>query len=363
MSRVAALSQQQEPPHLGSLIKKFMFHRILDSNPQTKVISLLGKIDSQDAIVTLEKTHFTYDTNVFRAENGRNTPVLHNCEAEFSCLKSIEELKEVASNDIYYWGMSLLRQDMGQNPTAKINLIWPATAVHIRKYDSQRLHVIRETPDIYSSIVEPYIVEMCSQQRLQWVRNILHHGAESDRVVYRDFVESNAKDGFLILPDMKWDGVNLDALYLVAIVFREDIRSLRDLRPEHKPWLVSMLNKIRSVVPGCYNFTIQPDELRIFIHYQPSYYHFHIHIVNVKHPGIGAGASAGKAVLLEDVIEQLNFLGQAGFRNKTITYILGENHDLWGRGLKDVVERELDSSGIPKSPTVVNDFHGALKRG
>lgn len=258
-----ALAQSESPKitQLQQLLDRFKFRRVLNSNPQTKVISLLGIIDGEDAIVTMEKMHFNYDTNVLKTENGRNTPVLHNCEDEFSCLKSIQELREIASNDIYYWGASLLKQDIIRNPTAKVNLIWPATPVHIKKFEAQDFHVIRETPAIYKKVVEPYIEEMCSGGRLKWVQNILFNGAESERVVYKDFVKEGSNDGFLILPDMKWDGVNLDSLYLVAIVFRSDIRSLRDIRPEHKPWLVQMLNKIRTVVPGCYNYGIHPDKL------------------------------------------------------------------------------------------------------
>ncbi|SCU88947.1 LAFA_0E15412g1_1 [Lachancea sp. 'fantastica'] len=341
---------------LHELLSKFKFVRILNSNPQIKVISLLGKIEAQDAIVTMEKMHFVYDTNVLKKENGRNTPVLHNCEDEFSCLKTIEEMREIASNDIYYWGAGLLKQDLERNPTAKINLIWPATSVHIRKYEVQDYHMLRETPEIYERVVKPYIEEMSSESRLKWVHNILYNGAESERVVYKDFVEENMPKGFLVLPDMKWDGVNLDSLYLVALVFRNDIRSLRDLRPEHKPWLVELLTKIKTVIPACYNYAIHPDELRIFLHYQPSYYHFHIHIVNVKHGGLGDGISSGKAFLLEEVIEQLNFLGEDGFAGRTITYVLGENHDLWNRGMKQEIPRQLREDGIPKAPKVINDL-------
>ncbi|SCU85529.1 LANO_0C04544g1_1 [Lachancea nothofagi CBS 11611] len=342
---------------LQELLDRFKFNRVLDSNPQTKVISLLGRIDGHDAIVTMEKMHFTYETNVLKKENGRNTPVLHSCEDEFSCLKSIEAMREIASNDIYYWGAGLLKQDLNRNPTAKINLVWPATPVHIRKFEVQSFHVIRETPEIYRKVVEPYIEEMTSESRLKWVQNILYNGAESDRVVYKDFVEGEAPKGFLILPDMKWDGVNLDALYLVALVFRSDIRSLRDLKPEHKPWLIEVLNKIRTVIPACYNYAIHPDELRVFVHYQPSYYHFHIHIVNVKHSGLSDSIAAGKAILLEDIIEQLGFLGEDGFAGRTITYVLGENHDLWRLGMEQEVSRQLREDGIPKAPKIVSDFN------
>ncbi|CAI7243836.1 BBT_collapsed_G0037930.mRNA.1.CDS.1 [Saccharomyces cerevisiae] len=347
----------QLPTDFASLIKRFQFVSVLDSNPQTKVMSLLGTIDNKDAIITAEKTHFLVDETVRRpSQDGRSTPVLYNCENEYSCINGIQELKEITSNDIYYWGLSVIKQDMESNPTAKLNLIWPATPIHIKKYEQQNFHLVRETPEMYKRIVQPYIEEMCNNGRLKWVNNILYEGAESERVVYKDFSEENKDDGFLILPDMKWDGMNLDSLYLVAIVYRTDIKTIRDLRYSDRQWLINLNNKIRSIVPGCYNYAVHPDELRILVHYQPSYYHFHIHIVNIKHPGLGNSIAAGKAILLEDIIEMLNYLGPEGYMNKTITYAIGENHDLWKRGLEEELTKQLERDGIPKIPKIVNGF-------
>lgn len=339
-----------------SLVSNFRFERVLNSNPQTKTVSLLGIIDGQPAIMTLEKTHFNFDENEVKHSDGRNTPVLYQRENEYSCINALQELKQLTSNDIYYWGLAILRQNMDHNPTARLNIIWPATPVHVRKFERQQLHLVRETPQTYEEVVKPYIDEMYEMGRLKWVENILLEGAEADRVVYKDFPEENKRDGFVILPDMKWDGVNLDALYLVAIVYRNDLKSIRDLRSEDRTWLKSLNNKIRSIVPACYNYALRADELRIFVHYQPSYYHFHIHIVNIKHPGLNDGIAAGKAILLDDVIESLNHLGPKGFMNKTITYVIGENHDLWERGLRHVVAKQLEQDGIPKTPKAVREY-------
>ncbi|CAR28113.1 ZYRO0D14146p [Zygosaccharomyces rouxii] len=342
-----------------SLVDKFRFERVLNSNPQTKTISLLGFIDEKSAILTAEKTHFTFDENKVGSQSGSdgiNTPFFYHCENEYSCTNAMQELRQLTSNDIYYWGLTVLKQNMDHNPTARLNLIWPATSVHIRKFEQQQLHLVRETPETYEKIVKPYIDEMYNLGRLKWVYNILYQGAEADRVVYRDFLEDNKRDGFVILPDMKWDGVNLDALYLVAIFYRDDLKSIRDLRPGDRDWLKSLNTKIRTIVPGCYNYAIRADELRIFVHYQPSYYHFHIHIVNIRHPGLNDGIAAGKAILLDDVIENLKYLGPNGYMNKTLTYVIGDNHDLWGRGLKDVVAKQLEEDGIPKTPKIVNEF-------
>jgi hypothetical protein len=60
----------------------------------------------------------------------------------------------------------------------------------------------------------------------------------------------------------------------------------------------------------------------------PSYYHLHIHIVHTDFHGSDSMA-VGKAWLLDDVLEQLPLLGPEGFKEKTMTVIVGEESDLW----------------------------------
>lgn len=347
---------------LASLIGRFKYVRVLDSNPHTKVISLLGSIDGKDAVLTAEKTHFIFDETVRRpSQSGRSTPIFFHREIdEYSFLNGITDLKELTSNDIYYWGLSVLKQHILHNPTAKVNLIWPASQFHIKGYDQQDLHVVRETPDMYRNIVVPFIQEMCTSERMKWVNNILYEGAEDDRVVYKEYSSRNKEDGFVILPDMKWDGINIDSLYLVAIVYRDDIKSLRDLNPNHRDWLIRLNKKIKTIIPQHYDYNVNPDELRVFIHYQPSYYHFHVHIVNIRHPGVGEERGSGMTVLLEDVIEALGFLGPEGYMKKTLTYVIGENHDLWKKGFKEEVEKQLKHDGIATSPEKGSGFNTNL---
>ena len=68
----------------------------------------------------------------------------------------------------------------------------------------------------------------------QWVYNILEGRSEAERVVYRD---EDPLTGFVLIPDLKWDTKDLNNLYLVAVVRRRDILSLRDLTAEHIPLL------------------------------------------------------------------------------------------------------------------------------
>ena len=146
------------------------------------------------------------------------------------------------------------------------------------------------------------------------VENILTGVSEADKVLVRD---NSSTHGFVILPDMKWDLINLSNLYLVAIALDRNIHSLRDLKKNHIP----MLQAIRS--EACRSIKerwgLDDDQLRFYVHYQPSYCkntpqgrphktpeqysldHFHVHIVNANYVGL-MGMSVGQAHLLEDIV-------------------------------------------------------------
>ncbi|CCE65251.1 hypothetical protein TPHA_0K01170 [Tetrapisispora phaffii CBS 4417] len=297
--------------NIKELLEEFKFEKILNSNPQNKMISVLGSISKEsDAIVVIEKSHFLPDT---QSEDIK------------SLTGAIEQL---FNNDCYFTGVTVAteHQISQKLQQLKVNLIYPATTTHIQKQLQQKFHMITETPTMYENIVKPYIDDMYKQGRLKWVHNILYEGAEAERIVYQN-------NDMMVLPDMKWDGENMDTFYLVALIKRLDIKSLRDLNQSHIPYLKQILCDIKTNIPKLYNNQINADELRIFIHYQPSYYHFHIHIVNILHLGLGNGLVAGKAWLLEDILDQLENMAPSkdGFKDRTLTYALGENHELWSK--------------------------------
>lgn len=48
-------------------------------------------------------------------------------------------------------------------------------------------------------------------------------------------------------------------------------------------------------------YEVRENLLRVYVHYQPSYYHLHVHFVHIKQD-LGPGMAAGKAHLLLDII-------------------------------------------------------------
>ena len=85
-------------------------------------------------------------------------------------------------------------------------------------------------------------------------------------MLYRD---ENSEFGYVILPDMKWDLMNVSTLYLVAISSSPVIRSLRDIRKEHLPMLRSIRKEACRVVQD--KWGLAEGNLRFYVHYQPSY--------------------------------------------------------------------------------------------
>lgn len=301
--------------HVESLIPKFQLTRLLNSDQAGRRISLLGTIDSHDALLIAERAAFDTSDALMR---GFST--------------SLQNIKNLGANDIYAWFLansnpSATPPNTQPPPDFKINLIYPCTAKHIKKYTKQGLRIVHETPEIYSQYVRPYIAAQHEKGTLQWVYNILDGLKEQEDVIYK---ESSPTSGFLLLPDLNWDRKTLPSLHLLGIVERRDIWSVRDLKKGQVEWLKHMREKMLDATVRLYP-QLERDQLKLYVHYQPTYYHFHIHIVHVELEA-GTTQATGKALGLENVIGQLE--GMAGDENASLadvslSYHLGERSELW----------------------------------
>ncbi|CRK92696.1 CLUMA_CG006344, isoform A [Clunio marinus] len=182
--------------------------------------------------------------------------------------------------------------------TLKISRIYPATEKHIIKYTEQMLFLIEETPVDYITITLPYL--KYEQFTLDWVYNIIEHKQETERILYEDL---DPKNGFILLPDYKWNG-QIETLYLLAIVMRKDIKSIRDLDSNHLPLLENIRSKSLEIIEKKYD--INSNQIRAYFHYQPSFYHLHVHftILKYKAPGI----NCEKSHLLNNVIDNIKMI-------------------------------------------------------
>ncbi|CEJ01576.1 hypothetical protein RMCBS344292_15599 [Rhizopus microsporus] len=279
---------------MDRLLSQFQFERVLSNDPRTKQIYVLGYVDNQHCILSFEKTPFE--------DNQVNT-----------LAQTLVDIDQHVENHIYSWGI-------GQLPKSDLHIksIYPATDLHIAKYEAQTRVMIVETPTDYERITLPYIKDI-PLSRIQWVKNILEGKSEADRVIYQN---KDPQTGFVILPDMKWDG-SQENLYWVAIA-QADILSLRSLTRDHLP----LLKKIRQVSYELVKEKAQLEahQVRLFVHYQPSYYHFHVHITAITFidaPGI----MSGQAHLLDTVIDNIEHYPQY-YQLASIPFLIGENHPL-----------------------------------
>ncbi|KAK3103331.1 hypothetical protein FSP39_018548 [Pinctada imbricata] len=275
----------------------FQTVKVLRESNANKCLFLHGKLNGQDAVVLLEKSPF--DKEKVDELMNENT-----------------SLVETLKNDIYSTYTAFPEKSLN---AVKATLIHPATPKHITKYTDQEAFVVHETEDIYQSVTLPYIESQAFS--IQWVYNILEKKTESDRIVYED---DSPEVGFILLPDMKWDRKDIDALYLQAVVHKHGVKSLRDLDQSYLPLLRNILTKGEAAIKNKYG--IPRSKLKVYIHYQPSYYHFHVHFTHVKleNPGF----EADRAHLLSDVIENIEMKSDF-YQHKTLTYKVREQDKLY----------------------------------
>lgn len=270
---------------------------MLSHDTRTKLVYLLGRVDEQDCIISFEKTQF-------------DDSVIPNLTT------SVGSMNDLVENNIYGWFMTQLKYNVLDT---RVKTIFPATDVHIAKYEAQSRMMVVETPAKYQSITLPYIKRIPAK-RTQWVNNILDGSAEADRVIYHD---RDPESGFVILPDMKWDGTN-ETLYWVAISMQSNILSLRSLNATHLEFLKKLRDTSYKLVKERAN--LDKSQLRLFVHYQPSYYHFHVHITAVAFSD-APGVVSGQAHLLDTVIDNIELYPDY-YQKASIPFVIGERHEL-----------------------------------
>ncbi|KAJ1331597.1 m7GpppX diphosphatase [Microdochium nivale] len=317
------------------LVPRFRFERVLNHDGGGRRITLLGAIDTQPALLILDRAPLPDAGEYLAALPG-----------------SLRSLVNLGNNDIYSWflasgGPVFTLEDENDGGDVdvnqkeekkkrdkyadlKIDLIWPCTEKHLKKHSRQGARVVVETAQIYRDHVRPLMATSRAEGRLNWVYNIIEGRKEVEDVIYRTPLGRDGDEGFLMLPNLHWDRKTIEALHLLGIVERRDLWSLRDLRRRHIPWLRHMRAKMVDATIKTFP-QIEEDQLKLFVHYHPTYYHFHIHVVHVMLEPTGT-QGVGKAVGLDSIIEQLEGMGgneEVGMDTVTLSYTVGEASELW----------------------------------
>ncbi|KAI0008556.1 HIT-like domain-containing protein [Xylariaceae sp. FL0662B] len=312
------MATEESKRRAEALIPKFQFERVLNQDEAGRRITLYGQVDLQPALLIFERAPIP-DAQEYLAVLPAN-------------LRSITNL---GNNDIYAWflgsGGPIIRNDENDRfADFKMSLIYPCTDKHIKKHSRQGYRFVTETPEIYRSKVRPLMEANRGEGRLNWVYNIIEGRKEVEDVIYRTPLGRDGDEGFLMLPNLHWDRKTIEALHLLGIVERRDLWSLRDLKKKHVPWLRHMKDKLIDATVKTYP-QIETDQLKLFCHYHPTYYHFHIHVVHVMLEATSS-QSIGKAVAMDSIIEQLELMAggeEAGMDMVSLSYTVGEASDLW----------------------------------
>ncbi|XP_030374012.1 m7GpppX diphosphatase [Scaptodrosophila lebanonensis] len=308
-SEASAASKETAPSYD---LTKFKLKRILNNNSVRKTIALLGTFPDNDesaaAVVIFEK-HAYRESDVATGAPSNEEPLK---PSYFSTDLSV---RTDFVNNIYGSYHCVPASELCG---VKCTVIYPATEKHIEKYSICHKYVICETPDLYETVTLPYIEE--SQFSLDWVYNILEHKQEQERIVYED---NDPETGFILLPDLKWDGRNVENLYLLGIVHKHGIKSLRDLNESHLPLLRNLRDRSAKVISKRYGY--HSTQLRMYFHYQPSFYHLHLHINPVRNDAPGIWCE--KSHMLDTVINNLELLSDY-YKRASLPFVLYEGNKL-----------------------------------
>ena len=257
-------------------LSRFSLRRILMESTDRKIVFVEAAVrdSSQPAVLIIEKLPFT-------------------AESVAGLLGAETTASQNFTNDVYgQYGLAVA----APHNTVKCNIIHPATEKHIAKYLDSPAHLVRESPALYHALTLPNI--KADQFSLQWVYNVLDHKKEAERIIFED---PDPELGFILAPDFKWSGESVADLYCLAITHKRGLRSLRDLTAAHLPLLRNI--RERSVRALGEKHGLQRSQLRLYLHYQPSYYHLHVHVTSLQFPPPGSGCE--KAVLLDTVISNI----------------------------------------------------------
>ncbi|CAB60481.1 m7GpppX diphosphatase [Caenorhabditis elegans] len=228
-------------------------------------------------------------------------------KSDIEKLLATAQLQEISRNDIF--GSYNIEIDPKLN-LLKSQLIYPINDRLIAKYRQEEKFVIRETPELYETVTRPYIEKY--QLNLNWVYNCLEKRSEVDKIVFED---PDNENGFVLLQDIKWDGKTLENLYVLAICHRHGLKSVRDLTGDDLEMLYNMRDKSLEAINQKYG--LKTDQIKCYFHYQPSFYHLHVHFINLKYDA--PASTTMSAILLDDVINNLE-LNPEHYKKSTLTF-------------------------------------------
>ena len=209
--------------------------------------------------------------------------------------------------------------------TFDVELISPATERQIyRAMPSFGSTLIHETPEMYETIVQPFIKSIVDGNSLGWINNVIEVKKEKERLLVNSplfIVNIDTKwrshPPPLTTPREEWHGhKSVEDLYCLGIVKEKGIASLRDLTGKHITLLKQLQKEGFEAIEKIYG--VKSDQIRCFVHYQPQFYHFHVHFTRLENE---VGSTVERGHLVGDIIQNLE-MDPLYYKKRTITYKL-----------------------------------------
>lgn len=252
-------------------LEYFTLDRLLFKNNDKYTTILYGKINDEPAIVILQKTHWNDSSREFFFQN-------------------------ILSNDIKVLNGKWLNMSCIFKDNITTNIICPASEEDVIKYSYQENINMTETIEYYYKYSVPFIQESIINNKpdLSWINRILIGESEQDRILYND------PEDFIFMKGFRWLSENISDFSGLVIVRAKELYSLRDINGDH----VELLSKIKFIITLTLHekYKLSPEKLRFFVHYHPTFYHFHIHVNIITN---SQGWDAGRCHMLDNIISNL----------------------------------------------------------
>lgn len=306
-------------------LRGFELHEVLKDEDDGRVVTFLGRFTWQGgddrALVKLIATPLSL------------TGLKENLHRLCASLKS-ESGAEYAFYDCFMSPWSSFLRGLGAH-NYSLEVIAPASQRTIKRSRATKSAMVTETAEMHASKTAPFIDEILSRgNSLTWLFNVLSKEKEAERVLYEDGDQEN---GFLMNVDTKWrthpdvttvprdewhGHSSVADLYCLAICHKRGMRTLRDLRLAHVPMLKEMYRRGVETIEAVYG--VPEDQLRIFVHYLPQFFHFHVHFTRLHNT---IGVEVERAHLLQDIIQNL-LQDDEFYSRRTMQFRLRENDAL-----------------------------------
>ncbi len=284
-------------------VSTFKFECVIARTPDRQLIALQGCFGSERAVLVLTK-HLLGNEKIEELITGMKT-----------------DLKTYSGNDKYAKVVAYSNTEIWNG--FEVQIICPANDDVIKKYQAYNMKRvwINETADVYTRIVKPILDNYNASRSVEWIYNILEKKKEQELTIYED---PDAEIGFILQYGYLWeDRADLDSMVLLCFANKRGIQSLRDLKPEHVPMLENVLEKGLQAIEDI--LKVKREYVRAYIHYQPSFYHLHMHFTNTQ--VIKQGSEVERAHLIQDVIDNIKLVPDY-YQRKTLYYTLPQTHDI-----------------------------------